>query len=149
MFSAQIHEYMNWHHLNTRNSSMIVLNQLLANIGRATPEQKRMLETKDQVIADLLRSLELWPRHGRPFIASTDKPTLADLSCYNELVQLELMGLVGSADEELPRLAAWLARMKQVRLDCSGDDAYHCCYLLIAAALTCRSSRTTTRCSRQ
>jgi hypothetical protein len=45
VFSTQIHEFMNWHHLNTRNSSEIFVNELLVNIGRATPEQKRMLET--------------------------------------------------------------------------------------------------------
>ncbi len=38
-------------------------------------------------------------------------PSLADMSCYNEVVQLEVMGLFAHVDTKFPKVAAWLKRM--------------------------------------
>jgi hypothetical protein len=87
----------------------------MVNFGRATRGQERMLETKEQVIADIFRILEFWLRHGNQYLVSDKKPTIVDLSCYNEVIQLEVMGLLENLDEKFPKSAAWLKRMK-VRL---------------------------------
>lgn len=84
----------------------------MVNFGRATRGQERMLETKEQVIADIFRILEFWLRHGNQYLVSDKKPTIVDLSCYNEVIQLEVMGLLEDLDEKFPKSAAWLKRMK-------------------------------------
>ncbi|KAG7394516.1 Glutathione S-transferase theta-1 [Phytophthora boehmeriae] len=111
---ARIHEYMNWHHLNTRRSSEIFFNQLMVNIGRGTPGMEAMLAKKQKVIADMFRILEFWLRHGNLYLVSNSKPTVVDLSCYNEVVQLEVMGLLTDIHKDFPKSAAWLKRMKHV-----------------------------------
>ncbi|KAE9004629.1 hypothetical protein PR003_g16646 [Phytophthora rubi] len=111
---ARIHEYTNWHHLNTRRSSEIFFNQLMVNIGRGTPAMEAMLQKKHKIIADMFRILEFWLRHGNLYLVSNTKPTVVDLSCYNEVVQLEVMGLLTDVEKDFPKVAAWLKRMKDV-----------------------------------
>ncbi|RLN32270.1 hypothetical protein BBJ28_00012072 [Nothophytophthora sp. Chile5] len=103
---------MNWHHHNTRRSSEIFFNQLMVNLGRGTPSIEAALKKKHQVIADIFRILEFWLRHGNLYLVSAMKPTVVDLSCYNEVVQLEVMGLLTNVDKDFPKCAAWLKRMK-------------------------------------
>lgn len=129
---TQINEYMNWHHLNTRRSSEIFFNQLMVNLGRAKPGQERMLATKDQVIADIFRILEFWLRHGNLYLVSDKKPTVVDLSCYNEVIQLEVMGLLDNIGEKFPKAAAWLQRMKVRRPHVPEMvDSIHCLILTV------------------
>ncbi|KAG2771657.1 hypothetical protein PC129_g17584 [Phytophthora cactorum] len=111
---ARIQEYTNWHHLNTRRSSEIFFNQLMVNIGRGTPAMEAMLLKKHKVISDMFRILEFWLRHGNLYLVSNTKPTVVDLSCYNEVVQLEVMGLLTDVQKDFPKVAAWLKRMKDV-----------------------------------
>lgn len=103
---------MNWHHHNARRSSEIFINQFFANIGRSKPSVEAVLKRKDQTIADILRIMEFWLRHGNLYLVSATEPTVADLSCYNEVVQLEVMGLLEDVESKFPRVAAWLKRMK-------------------------------------
>lgn len=109
---VQIQEYTNWHHLNTRHSSEIFFNQLMVNIGSGTPAMEAMLKKKHKIISDMFRILEFWLRHGNLYLVSTTKPTVVDLSCYNEVVQLEVMGLLTTVEKDFPKVAAWLKRMK-------------------------------------
>lgn len=106
---------MNWHHHNARRSSEIFFNQVMINVGRGKPFMEAALKRKFETIADMFRILEFWLRHGNQFLVSDTKPTLADMSCYNEVVQLEVMGLLPEAHTKFPKVAAWLERMK-VRL---------------------------------
>lgn len=106
---------MNWHHHNARRSSEIFINQFFVNIGRSKPSIEAALKRKDQTIADIFRIMEFWLRHGNHYLVSATQPTVVDLSCYNEVVQLEVMGLLTDVDAKFPLVGAWLKRMK-VRL---------------------------------
>lgn len=103
---------MNWHHTNVRRCTEIFINQLWSNMGRGEPFAETAAN-KQQVIDHMLSILEFWLRSdGQQFLCHAAQPTLADLSCYNELVQLEVMGLVPNVGSEYPQVAAWLERMK-------------------------------------
>ncbi|RLN94559.1 hypothetical protein BBJ28_00002525 [Nothophytophthora sp. Chile5] len=93
-------------------STEILLNQLMVNLGRGTPSMEAALKEKYQVITDTFPILEFWLRHGNLYLVSATKPTVVDLSCYNEVVQLEVMGLLTNVDKDFPKCAAWLKRMK-------------------------------------
>lgn len=121
---------MNWHHHNTRRSSEVFFNQLMVNFGKATPGMEAMLKKKHEVIADIFRILEFWLRHGNLFLVSASSPTVVDLSCYNEVIQLEVMGLLDDLDAKFPKSAAWLKRMKVATAAgryCQVDGTHRCC----------------------
>ncbi|TYZ67084.1 hypothetical protein PybrP1_007676, partial [[Pythium] brassicae (nom. inval.)] len=111
---ARINEYMNWHHQNARRSSEIFFNQLMVNLGRSKPSIEASLKQKDKTVAGIFRILEFWLRHGNLYLVSASEPTVVDLSCYNEVVQLEVMGLLGDLGDKFPLSAAWLKRMKSL-----------------------------------
>lgn len=115
---------MNWHHHNTRHSSEIFFNQVMVNVGRSKPFMEAALKKKFETIADMFRILEFWLRHGNQFLVSDTKPTLADMSCYNEVVQLEVMGLLPEAHTKFPKVAAWLERMKVSAYDRTDASAW-------------------------
>lgn len=118
---------MNWHHHNARRSSEIFINQFFVNIGRSKPSIEAALKRKDQTIADIFRILEFWLRHGNHYLVSATQPTVVDLSCYNEVVQLEVMGLLTDVDAKFPLVGAWLKRMK-VRTALCNSDFYSTCH---------------------
>jgi glutathione S-transferase len=109
---ARINEYMNWHHHNTRRSSEIFFSQMMVNLGRSKPAYEAGLKAKYKTIDSIFGILEFWLRHGNHYIVSATEPTVADLSCYNEVVQLEVMGLLTDVGDKFPLTAAWLKRMK-------------------------------------
>ncbi|KAI9919239.1 hypothetical protein PsorP6_011984 [Peronosclerospora sorghi] len=111
---ARIHEYTNWHHLNTRRSSEVFHDQLMVNLGRGTPAMDATLKKKEKIISDIFRILEFWLRHDNAYLVSNTKPTIADLSCYNEVVQLEVMGFLAFIEKDFPKAALWLKRMKEL-----------------------------------
>ena len=103
---------MHWHHHNARLSSQIFVNQIQVNLGRGTPVMEKQLQKKEKTINGILRMLEYWLRHGNQYPMTQSHPSLADISCYNEVVQLEVMGLLTHVDAKFPKVAAWLKRMK-------------------------------------
>jgi glutathione S-transferase len=103
---------MNWHHLNARLSSQIFVQQIQVNMGRATPAVEASLKRKHKVIDGIFAMLEFWLRHGNEYLMTQSHASLADISCYNEVVQLEVMGLLTDVDAKFPKAAAWLKRMK-------------------------------------
>ena len=111
---TRIHEYMNWHHLNARLSSQIFVQQIQVNMGRATPAVEASLKRKHKVIDGIFAMLEFWLRHGNEYLMTQSHASLADISCYNEVVQLEVMGLLTDVDAKFPKAAAWLKRMKKL-----------------------------------
>ncbi|TMW68048.1 hypothetical protein Poli38472_007720 [Pythium oligandrum] len=112
---ARIHEYMNWHHHNARLSSEVFFNVLMKNLGRSTPAVEASLKKKGRTVGAILKILEFWlEREGNEYLASKLHPTLADMSCYNEVVQLEVMGELVGLETKYPKFFAWLKRMKSL-----------------------------------
>lgn len=109
---AQINEYTNWHHLNARRGAEIAMSQLMINMGRGSSNDEVVLEKKHEVVKKIFSILEYWLSCGNLYLASDAHPTVADLSCYNEAVQLEIMGLLENVEVDFPLSAAWLKRMK-------------------------------------
>ena len=112
---------MNWHHHNARLSSTEVFaNHITTNLGRGTPEIDAKMKNEKKTVDGILRMLEYWLRHGNDYLMTQSHPSLADMSCYNEVVQLEVMGLLTHVDAKFPKVAAWLKRMK---VRCDTDNA--------------------------
>lgn len=84
----------------------------MTNLGRGSRTAENALKKKDETIKSIFSILEFWLRHGNLYLMSDQHPTVADLSCYNEVVQLEVMGLLDNVEADFPLCAAWLKRMK-------------------------------------
>jgi glutathione S-transferase len=69
------------------------------------------VKREGRTVDKILSILEFWLRNGNEYLMTETHPSLADMSCYNEVVQLEVMGLLTHANEKFPRVAAWLKRM--------------------------------------
>mmetsp|Transcript_10143 Transcript_10143/g.19525 ORF Transcript_10143/g.19525 Transcript_10143/m.19525 type:complete len:271 (+) Transcript_10143:50-862(+) len=101
---ATIDSYMHWHHLGTRRLSSLVAPFVL-------PGSKYQLREKDQVQAQkVLQELEQgWLNPSEPFIAG-ENVSIADLLCYEDIVQTTLTELVSL--EDFPSIRAWTQRME-------------------------------------
>ncbi|KAJ0401963.1 hypothetical protein P43SY_002010 [Pythium insidiosum] len=113
--ARQIHEYMNWHHHYARRSSELFVNTLKSKIGQSSPAVEAVLKRKDRTLRDIFQMMEHWLRQSNGmYLLTSSHPSLADLSCYSEVAQLEAMGLLKDLDLTFPRVAVWLKRMKQL-----------------------------------
>lgn len=86
----------------------------MANIGRSTPALEAKLKNKDQTMKTIFTMMEHWLSHGRDqrFLVTESHPTLADIACYHEVVQLKVMGLMQHVETKYPKVALWMEAMK-------------------------------------
>ncbi|KAF1319490.1 Glutathione transferase, theta class, partial [Globisporangium splendens] len=108
---AKIHQYLHWHHTNTRLlTSQVFVPLIHSKINALTPQDEEYLKNIDKVIeknAGLLEKILI-----KDYIAETDAPTIADYAAYCEFGQTELMGLFDFS--KYPKVSAWLKRMKDI-----------------------------------
>mmetsp|Transcript_10914 Transcript_10914/g.14447 ORF Transcript_10914/g.14447 Transcript_10914/m.14447 type:complete len:292 (-) Transcript_10914:417-1292(-) len=123
LYKATIDSYLHWHHTNTRVLGFIASSYMMP--GRQSPVENNQVE-----IHKILKRLEkgwLSSKNGEQYIAGGPTPSIADLLCYDEIVQVTWTGLVnidgsgsgGSGDHEsspssYPNLVAWTQRMQQL-----------------------------------
>ncbi|CAK9021425.1 Glutathione S-transferase T1 (AtGSTT1) (GST class-theta member 1) (Glutathione S-transferase 10) [Durusdinium trenchii] len=79
---ARIHQYMNWHHQNTRRITMALFAPVMRPDLKISPEQTKQWMKE---IAQTLQSIERWLNEN-PWLCGP-APTVADLSCYCEVGQ--------------------------------------------------------------
>ncbi|CAK9031074.1 unnamed protein product [Durusdinium trenchii] len=73
---ARIHQYMNWHHQNTRRITMALFAPVMRPDLKISPEQTKQWMKE---IAQTLQSIERWLNEN-PWLCGP-APTVADLSC--------------------------------------------------------------------
>lgn len=105
---ARIHQYMNWHHQNTRRITMALFAPVMRPDLKISAEQTKQWSKE---ILSTLRSLERWLNES-PWLCGTS-PTVADLSCYCEVAQCldkftGLFELNGIDLKGYPKLMQWL-----------------------------------------
>uniref|UniRef100_A0AAV1T2T5 Glutathione S-transferase n=1 Tax=Peronospora matthiolae TaxID=2874970 RepID=A0AAV1T2T5_9STRA len=106
---AKIHEYLHWHHTNTRLFTINIFRPATAKQSNsATGKDLEALGGTDDLIAKVFGLLEVFLVND--YIAHTNFPTIADFAAYCEIDQLELMGFQFS---KYPKVAAWIGRMKK------------------------------------
>ena len=107
--AALVDCYLDWHHTNTRRAAAYFLSiqkekfsQLKINFN---PEEEK------KYLTYVLKMFEnVWLK-DRKYIASSDKPTIADLSACCELIQLELINFDFTP---YPKLKEWKDRIMEI-----------------------------------
>ncbi|GMF15795.1 unnamed protein product [Phytophthora lilii] len=106
--SANVDEFLHWHHTNTRLFTLQILRPAASKAaGKATPSDLAFLENADALIEKEMTLLETFL--DKDYVAHTDAPTVADYAAYCEIDQLEMMGYEFS---KYPKVTAWIERMK-------------------------------------
>lgn len=111
---ARIHQYMNWHHQNTRRIAV----GLFAPVVRPDiPISKEQIVQEKAVINATLKTVERWLATSKWLCG--DCPTVADLSCYCEIgpCQDKFMGLFtlnGINLDSYPHMVGWLEACEQL-----------------------------------
>mmetsp|Transcript_69435 Transcript_69435/g.136296 ORF Transcript_69435/g.136296 Transcript_69435/m.136296 type:complete len:231 (+) Transcript_69435:52-744(+) len=121
---ARIHQYMNWHHQNTRRITLALFAPVVRT-DLAFP--KDMLDDwKKNITSPMgtLSTIETWLSSSKWLCG--DQPTVADLSCYCEIAQCcdQFTGIFAINGIDLapyPRIRAWLAACEQL----PGHDQSH------------------------
>ncbi|DAZ98753.1 TPA: hypothetical protein N0F65_003809 [Lagenidium giganteum] len=108
---AKVDEYLHWHHTNARACTLqVMLPQIRHGLGKASAQDLEYVKKRDEILGKMIGLLEQFLT--QPYLAKTDKPTLADFACYCELGQVERMQVFQF--DKFPKTAAWLQRMKRV-----------------------------------
>jgi glutathione S-transferase len=127
---ARIQQYLHAHHTLTRlatlrlmaphvlvafaepplNNTTSILNNMAIQTAMADGDK---LTTGQQLMHEVLGVIErTYLSKSGAFIGGLDKPSIADLACYEEIAQLPWAGLMQIADYE--NTFAWLGRMAQL-----------------------------------
>merc|ERR1711971_39054 len=111
---ARIHQYMNWHHGNTR----LISKALFAPVVRPDiPIPKAVIQMNTQQISGIMNAIEQWLTEC-PWLCG-QSPTLADLSCYCEIGQCkdeytDLFAINGFDFKQWPQVSNWLTRCESL-----------------------------------
>ena len=105
-----IDNYMNWHHLNIRmGCGLYLFNRYGAAIlyGRSSDEMEQILtETRDCAFDVLTKNF----KNGL-YVAGTERPSIADLSCYCEVIGMKWAKLDFNDWEFLKK---WMDEMEKI-----------------------------------
>jgi len=102
---AMVDWYLDWHHFNIRPITYF-LRDVMAEMNGMTPASDKAKEMKlflvglDRIENQLLKT--------NKYLASKDKPTIADLSAIFEICQLPVIGIDMS---KYPKIQEWVGRM--------------------------------------
>eukprot|EP00761_Pharyngomonas_kirbyi_P014390 gb/GECH01014420.1/.p1 GENE.gb/GECH01014420.1/~~gb/GECH01014420.1/.p1 ORF type:complete len:238 (+),score=52.45 gb/GECH01014420.1/:1-714(+) len=119
---AAINEYLHWHHLGVRQPCVrLLLHQWLAPMGGAPKPSEETLERDRKYIRVALQRLDQhFLNHGdHPFITGRREISIADLSAYCELKQLEIVQFEDIVQKDLrrkryPNLHRWIEAMERM-----------------------------------
>ena len=107
---AKVDNYLHWHHMNIRfGCGMYVFNRYAAPIyyGRQLEGLSELaLEKREEAFRILESVLD-----RSPYIAGTSYPTIADLTCYSEIVALLW---VNQSTSSFANLTSWMARVASI-----------------------------------
>lgn len=107
---AKIHEYLHWHHGNTRNCSFYFfyafLNMTLLK-GKPNPAK---LEELRPAVEGAFKYIEGRLEHAKG-VAGTAEHSLADLACYNELSYMRMTEWDFS---KYPKISSWLQEIDTI-----------------------------------
>jgi glutathione S-transferase len=104
-----IDSYMHWHHTGTRS---------LSSLQRPYMRPELNLQVTDEDRGKALQALESlnngWLQGDDDYIASSSQPTIADLLCYEEIVQVTMTGALEGGLDDYPNIIAWTNRMRRL-----------------------------------
>eukprot|EP00927_Polykrikos_kofoidii_P048697 TRINITY_DN42924_c0_g1_i1.p1 TRINITY_DN42924_c0_g1~~TRINITY_DN42924_c0_g1_i1.p1 ORF type:complete len:229 (-),score=29.88 TRINITY_DN42924_c0_g1_i1:111-797(-) len=111
---ARIHEYMNWHHQNTRRITLALFAPVMRPDIVIPPDVLRMWKGE---VKGVLQTIERWLTDN-PWLCGPS-PTVADLSCYCEVGQCldkftGLFSLNGFDMAKFPKITAWLLECEKL-----------------------------------
>jgi len=111
---ARLHQYVNWHHSNSRKATTEIFRPLLVGVlgGKPADQVKADIAKGVEMVAPPLDIIERWLGES-PFLVG-DKVTVADLMCYCELGQLR--ELEAFDFKGYPKISAYLDKIVQVPL---------------------------------
>lgn len=109
---SQVDEYLHWHHRGARNATArafwFLIKQVLVMKTETDAENfAKLPQVLNSFLPNIVRFLG-----NKKYIASENEPTIADIACYCELDQIELLNLFDFS--EYPTVQQWLDRMKQL-----------------------------------
>eukprot|EP01084_Bolivina_argentea_P176199 304968_1 len=110
---AKIDQYLQWHHENTRKITTGFLMVLLRpdiDINKFNPS---VLITQRKLAKIALRINENNHLSKHDYIVD-NKPSLADILCYEEVVQLKQWDIVPNAQRDYPNIFKWIERMEKL-----------------------------------
>ncbi|EWS75951.1 glutathione S-transferase, amine-terminal domain protein (macronuclear) [Tetrahymena thermophila SB210] len=103
---ALVDQYLDWHHTNIRNAGMYIFNYfVLPSLGIQSKQNK---ETIYKLFIQSLKMIDTIFLADKPYIASKEKATIADLSCYCEITQVNLIDFDFSP---YPNILKWMQRL--------------------------------------
>lgn len=105
--------YLDWHHTNTRAgcAGFLFSTWLLPMRGKPVDEYAR--DKSERTIAASFKTICDVFLASSPFLAG-DRPTIADLLAYQEIVQLAVVNHGYRASGKYPQLNSWMDRMEQL-----------------------------------
>ena len=117
---ALIDQYLHWHHENTRKVTMGYLAVLLrADMDLNSFNPSSLITTRKLANYSLKIIENVWlSKHD--YIVD-DRVSLADILCYEEVVQLKQWDIIKDADKKYPNIFKWIARMEKL----NGHDKVH------------------------
>jgi glutathione S-transferase len=111
---ARVNQYLHWHHEHSRKLSLNLIAPVLRRIPASPKDEVLLTEAKN-----VLWDLETYK--GSNAFMCGDAPTLADISAYCEVGQLQPQFLDMMEFTEFGKLQAWMARMQTL----VGHDEAH------------------------
>ncbi len=111
---AKISEYLSFHHCQTRKISGLAARPFfLEKYSKVSVSTEQKQEAKIKVNA-VLEEFERCFLKPNLYINGLHHPTIADLSAYTEIAQLEQLNLMRLDADRFPLICQWLLRMSQV-----------------------------------
>merc|ERR1712130_1066376 len=113
----QVETYLDWHHMNTRRSCAgIVFNKYFKALGGQTISQEQLTLLEKELHLTFKSLDRVFLKDGKAYLASNNRPTIADLSAYHEIAQLDLIDTKGPHTDasKYPNLVQWMERMKKL-----------------------------------
>eukprot|EP01120_Amphizonella_sp_Union-15-10_P000835 TRINITY_DN1086_c0_g3_i1.p1 TRINITY_DN1086_c0_g3~~TRINITY_DN1086_c0_g3_i1.p1 ORF type:complete len:224 (+),score=27.92 TRINITY_DN1086_c0_g3_i1:122-793(+) len=107
---TKVDEYLDWHHLNTRASAagLFRLKFLLPMLGKEVPEN-RIKPAQDQLVKTL-EEIDTVFLSSRPYLCG-DNISIADLLCFSELKQLDILDFDFSS---FPHVKEWQNKLEKL-----------------------------------
>jgi len=132
---AKIDAYIDWHHSNLRCGASNFVQCNLFKPLRGIPVLPEELKFFKELLYFSLKSLEEIFLEANSFVGGTEEFSIADLLCFCELQQLELLQF--PFFPEFPRISNFIENMKKVEF-CSEVSAV---FYKVGAALQLRASK--------
>eukprot|EP01083_Nonionella_stella_P102776 292701_1 len=117
---ALIDQYLHWHHENTRKVTLgYVMILMRTDIDIAKYNPSTLITTRKLAKYSLGIIEKQWLANHEYIV--DNQLSLADILCYEELVQLKQWDLLENAQQKYPNIFKWMDRMSKL----NGHDETH------------------------